>query len=154
MKIIKYENNDLQKYGEDLSYFCNACGELHYHGKYDITEEQLPEALKRAYNDLWTDCTGSLCYLVEYKGEYGIALINEFDDYYAENSNTTMDSLFEHMKVKAEEYSKMEEFQTTTILLANEMGFCECHEFVVIMPCDTEKELFDKIAKILEGIYQ
>ena len=154
MKVIEYGKDDLQKYREDLAYFCNACGELHYHGKYDITEEQLPEELKRAYNELWTDSGYSLCYLVEYKGQYGIALINEFDDCYAEDSNTTMDSLFEHMKVKAEEYSKMEEFQTTTILLANDIGCFDCHEFVVIMPCNTEKELFDKVSKILEGIYQ
>lgn len=28
------------------------------------------------------------------------------------------------------------------------------NEVVEVMPCNTEKELFDKVSKILEGIYQ
>jgi len=147
MEII--ETKDAWSYSKDLKYWCNACGELHHHGEYDITEDELPKELSRAYNGLWSDSTGSLCYLVEYKGEYGIALINEFDEEFAKNTDVSMNALYACMKTRAEEYSTMNEFKDTKILLFNGCGIQDCHEFVVLLPCDTPKETFDRIADIL-----
>lgn len=67
-------------YNNALKYWSNACGELHYHGERDITEDELPDALKDAYNRLWEEGTGSYVYLAEYNGEYGIAIINEYHE--------------------------------------------------------------------------
>ncbi len=153
--IIVYESEDIKQYGEDLKYWCNACGDLHHHGEYDIEEKDLPKELLRAYSVLWTEGNGSLCYLVEYKGEYKIALINEFDKDYAKDTCSTMAKLFDHMKSKAVDFSEMEEFKTAQIVITEEAGFLECHEFVVLLPCDTSKDLFDKIAAILyENMYK
>lgn len=154
MNIVEYTNENAKQYNEDLKYWCNGLGELHHHGEYDITEEELPEELRRAYDELWTCGSSSLCYLVEYMGEYYIALLNEFDDCYANDINSTMEALYQHMKSKAEEFAVMEEFKTAQILIAEEMGCNDCHEFFVLLPCDTEKELFDKVEKILsEKLY-
>lgn len=155
MNVIEYKNGTENQYHEDLRYWSNCCGELHHHGEYDITEKDLPEELLMAYNELWTDCSGSLCYLVEYKGEYRIALINEFDETYAKDIDSTMDALYQHMKIQAKEFSSMDAFANAQIIIAQEMGCFECHEFVVLLPCNTSKELFSKVANILhEKLYK
>lgn len=153
MEIIEY--NDTGKLLEDLKYWSNALGELHHHGEYGIKEHELPEELQRAYRTLWTAGIGSLCYLVEYKGKYGIALINEFDDMTAEYNSATMDDLFLKMKAKADSFKGMEELQNMTILLGEHSGFFGCHEFITIFPADMEKEAFDKVADLLEqNVYE
>lgn len=154
MGYIEYKKENIEQYIEDLKYWSNSCGELHYHGEYDLKEKDLPKELLRAYNELWSDGTGSLCYLVEYKGEYRIALINGFDEIYAEDINSTMDILYQHMKTKAEKFSAMGEFKNTQIIIAENAGCYEYYEFVVLLSCDTKKEIFDKIASILyEEVY-
>lgn len=138
-----------------LKYWSNACGELHHHGEYDIEESELPEELQKVYNTLWTEDSGSLCYLIEYKGNYGIALINEFDEEFAKNNAVTMDDLFIKMHIKANSFKEMEEYQNTVILLGKYSGCDECHEFITILPVDIEKELFYKVADILyKHVYQ
>lgn len=155
MKIVKYRKGSEKQYQEDFKYWSNCCGDLHHHGEYDIKENDLPEDLLRAYRELWGEEKGSLCYLVEYKGEHGIALINEFDETFANDINSTMDALFLHMEAKADELSVIPEFETAQFLLAEEMGCFGCHEFVVIMPCNTSKELFARVADILyDKMYQ
>ena len=149
MKYTEYRKEQERQYHDELKYWSNCCGDLHRHGGPSIKESELPEELLRAYNELWTEGAGSLCYLVEYKGVYGIALINEFDDTYASDINSSMDELYERMKAKADQFSEMEKFKTAQILIAEELGFLDCHEFVVILPCDTEKELFDSITNTL-----
>ncbi|MDE6625599.1 MAG: hypothetical protein K2K56_04430 [Lachnospiraceae bacterium] len=147
MKIIEYENT--KKLLDDLKYWCNSLGELHHHGEYDIKEDDLPEELKKAYNTLWTDGSGSLCYLVEYKGNYGIALINEFDMEFARDNAITMEEMLKKMKIKASLFGKLEAFQDTIILLGEYSGFDDCHEFITILPVDVEKERFNTVADLL-----
>lgn len=149
MEIITYTTDNIVQYFKDLMYWSNAMGELHYHGEYDISEEELPEELKAAYNNLWEDGTGSLCYLTEYKGQYKIALINEFDDDTAELLNTSKSDMIEHMMIKAEQFSSLKEFESTQIIIAEKSGFYECHEFVVLIPCNSTKETFKQIAETL-----
>lgn len=153
MEIIEYK--DTKKLLNDLKYWSNCVGELHYHGEYDIEESELPEELQKVYNTLWTEDSGSLCYLIEYKENYGIALINEFDEEFAKNNAVTMDDLFIKMHIKANSFKEMEEYQNTVILLGKYSGCDECHEFITILPVDIERELFYKVAGILyEHVYQ
>ena len=42
-----------------LNFWCSRCGDLHYHGEYDITEDDLPSPLRYAYNKLWSE--GPVC---------------------------------------------------------------------------------------------
>lgn len=76
--VYVYYEKDKEKFNKDMVFYCNGCGELHYDGQYDIEEEDLPEALRRAYRKLWSDSTGSYCYLCQFRGEDYIALCNEF----------------------------------------------------------------------------
>lgn len=161
MSIIEYDAKSIFQYIADLKYWSNCCGDLHYHGEYDIEqnekEEKLPPALLRAYNELWSEDTGSLCYLTEYKGKYKIALINEFDEEFADKQNISMPHLFEKLKERAEEFSLMKIFESAQFLISEGQGhlidenFCayDHHELVVLLPCDISKEEFDTIANFL-----
>lgn len=152
MKIIEY-NSQTELYN-DLKYWCNALGELHHHGEYDIEESELPTELKRAYEELWTDGNGSLCYLVEYKGNYSIALVNEFDDNYADDANSSMEELCLWVHNKAKEFSEMKDFEKAIFLIGENTGCDECHEFITILPWDVSKSEFDNVSNILyEKIY-
>jgi len=159
IKIIEYKHDNVQprreELSDDLKYWSNSCGELHHRGEYDIKEEDLPNELKRAYRELYADVNGSLCYLIEYKGEYGIALVNEFDECFADEINFTMKFIYSHMQSVAEELIKLDEYKESLILLGECTGFFECHEFITILPWNIDKSKFNKVADILcEGVYK
>ena len=65
LEIIHSDGDTAGERHEAVKYWSNACGELHYHGKYDITEAELPAPLYEGYMELWSDSYGSLCYLVD-----------------------------------------------------------------------------------------
>ena len=159
MKIIeyKYENArpERKELFDNLKYWSNSCGELHHHGEYDIDEADLPDELKSAYHKLWTDGISSLCYLTEYKGKYGIALVNEFHETYAADINSTMEALYSHMQSVANEFYKLIEFTESVILLGEYTGCGDCHEFITVLPWNIDKSIFDNVAKVLlESVYK
>lgn len=148
-KIIRYKEVPDSERINSVLYWCNACGELHYHGEHDITEDDLPDELRRAYNDLWGENYGSLCYLVETAEGYGIALVNEYGDKYAKDCGLTMDELFNLVVKDAETVSKNPLFQNAEILAIEYSGFDEGHELIAIFPCDTELAIFSSAADAL-----
>ena len=153
MEIIVYEERE--KMLEDLKYWSNSLGELHHRGEYDIEESGLPEELRRAYRTLWTADSGFLCYLAEYMGMYGIALINEFSGEYADSHFFTMDELFCKLKKKAEELWNVKSFQSVAAILGRCSGFDDCHEFIIFFPADTEQEMFNRAADFMyENVYR
>lgn len=149
--ICYYTKDKYTEFSRDLNYWSNALGELHYHGQYDITESELPEELRIAFNTLLTDKTASLCYLVDFWKTFGIALINEFDTDTREYLSSTDEELYAHMKQKAEKYHRMEEFKPAVIILGEHTGCLECHEFIVFLPWNVNPEAVSKIAAILEA---
>lgn len=139
----------------DLLYWSNGAGDLHYHGRFDIDEDQLPSELKYAYNELWREDYGTYCYLVENKNGYGIALTAEFDEFYAEDCDIDMETLFAHMKAAVYEIAKHPEFSKSEFYVSEFTGFEECHDFCVVFPAMTSKEEFQKAAKLFdELVYQ
>lgn len=75
-----FRGQDRDEYRNEIQYWSNSMGELHYHGELGISEEELPADLRRAYQEI--DCFekyGSRVYLVETENGYGIALANEYD---------------------------------------------------------------------------
>lgn len=151
MDIILYEKKDTDaKLYDDLKFWSNCEGTLHKCGGDFIRKSELPSELKKAYK-LWSNRTGAKCYLVEYKGEYKIALVNEFHRRYYYN----MPKMFENLKERAEEYSKDEKFDDVVILIGEESGYFSCHEFITLIPYDAKKLTFNSIAKrIRMTLYQ
>ena len=62
-----------------LNFWCSGCGDLHYHGEYDIMEDDLPSPLRYAYNELWSERPECLEYIVDYNGSYYLAIEGEYN---------------------------------------------------------------------------
>lgn len=138
-------------YSSAIKYWSNSMGELHHHGEYDITEEDLPDELRHVYQEI--DCFeqyGSRVYLTETEKGYGIALINEYDECFAKDCNLSMDNLFVSALVDAVAIRSCPEFKNASIYLAKELGFESSHELAVIFPASISKAAFDKAAKLLD----
>lgn len=63
--FYKYEST----LDNDLIFWSNATADLRHNG--EIGEDDLPDELLHALNELWTDGHLVSCYLVELKGRYG-----------------------------------------------------------------------------------
>lgn len=153
MKEYYEFNNADDLYGR-LKYWSNACGELHYHGKYDLDGvSELPAPLQRAYNEVLKCGNGCLEYLVEFDGEYYIALVSESDRGQEESTagNMPTDGIFEKVSRKALELYETELFKDTLLLLGKETGCDGCHEFFFLVPADTDEDVYDKIEETITG---
>lgn len=150
-----HEYTSREDLGKDLKYWCNGLGELHFHGQYDITKEELPKPLRHAYENLLTDACGSICYLVDYKDEYFIALVNEFEYFItlaneSEENGQGNEAVFHAMREKARLFRQLHEFRDAIILLGENTGI-SCHEFITLLPAGTDKETFSQVASILRN---
>ena len=143
-------------FADYISYWSNANGDLHYHGQRDITEDELPAPLKRAYQELFFENeTGSLRYLVETSKGFGISLIHEYDTYSAELFGLSMADLFEAAVKDAQVIAADPVFEKADITAAEGMGFGECHDLIVTFPADISKEEFFAAAEKLDQlVYQ
>ena len=154
LEIIHADGDDRGERYEVVKYWCNAIGELNYHGKYDLTEEELPDPLRRAYRELWSEgCYGSLCYLVDTHDGYGVALLNEYDSVTAEEAGTDMDGLFKLCAEDAMNIARSDKFDGAQIYALERSGFDDCHELIVVFPADTSVEKFDAAAEALRNQY-
>lgn len=127
-KVLTYgsDSDEGKRYGDDLHYWSNCCGDLHHWGQYDISESELPDELQELYTSLWAeDEFGLYCYLAEFKGQYGIALIAEYHEYECDGSRSNCG--YEYAEKVSEELSrKLPEIapnMDARILLAKQQGF-------------------------------
>ena len=81
--FYKYESD----FDNDLMFWSNATADLWHKG--EIGESDLPDELLHALNELWTDSHLVCCYLVEFKGRYGVALESIYDRDFAESLGVT-----------------------------------------------------------------
>ena len=136
-----------------LFYWSNAAGDLfdpHNKGKNgsvkDISESNLPEELKNAWNHLWSEDTGSYCYLIEHDGKFGIMLVNE----YAEEDKMSHDDI----RGRGEEVLKMaEDIGLKLEVYAGLEDGCGAYgmtdELITVFPCDTDPKKFNAVAEFL-----
>lgn len=141
---------------DSIKYWSNALGELHRHGQYDISETDLPDGLRHAYDDLFFKLeTGSFTYLVETEKGYGIALINEYDECYADDCGLSMENLFQSAIQDTAVIAADPIFAKTEIFLGEFMGFDNSHAQVVVVPADLSLEELEDIAAQLDSlVYQ
>ena len=98
--FYKYEST----LDNDLIFWSNATADLWHKG--EIGESDLPDELLHALNELWTDSHLVCCYLVEFKGRYGIALESIYDRDFAESLGVTYSELLKRVEKKANYISK------------------------------------------------
>ena len=152
INTYRQNENDVTEYRNAIKYWSNSIGELHYHGKYDISEAELPNELHRVYCDF--DIFGkysSRCYLVETEKGYGIALVNEYDECFADDCHISMTELFDSLLEDTKDISLLSCFSKAEIYIGEHMGFDESHELAVIFPADISREEFEQAAKTLDN---
>ena len=131
---------------DNLKYWSNSCGDLHYHGEYDLKEvSELPVELQRAYTELWEEGAGCYEYLVEYNGKYYVALVNEFDASYAEDLNLSMDKLYDVAKANALKLYHTDIFKNTFLVIGKCTGFDKCHEVIFLVPAMESTSVYNVI---------
>lgn len=146
MKEYK-EFKDQDEMYKVITFWSNCCGDLHHNGEYDVSEEQLPEELQRAYRELWEEGNGCLEYLLEYGGRYYVALSAEFDGDYADMLGLSMDELYAVGKCNALKLYCTDLFKDTLLLMAKKPLDGDCHEFIFLVPAMESKEVYDEIEK-------
>lgn len=146
MKEYK-EFKDRDEMYKVITFWSNCCGDLHHNGEYDVSEEQLPEELQRAYRELWEEGNGCLEYLLEYGGRYYVALSAEFDGDYADMLGLSMGELYTVGKCNALKLYCTDLFKDTLLLMAKKPLDGDCHEFIFLVPAMESKEVYDEIEK-------
>lgn len=165
-KILKYGSDidEGKRYGEDLHYWSNGCGELHHWGEYGIEENELPAELQEMYHSLWVeDEFGLYCYLAEFKGQYGIALIAEYHEYECDGNRSNCG--YEYAEKVSEELARklpgIAQNMDPKILLAKQQGFPGAYaateedpatELVLFMPYGVTHEDFTNAGKLFGGM--
>ena len=146
---------DLNKTFDQYKYWSNACGYLHHHGEYDIEYGDLPDQLKRVYDEIFCEGEFSLnCYLTEYKGEYGVSLEAEYDREYASDLGITYEELVSAALAKASalaeafpQYKVM--FGRDTEVWSN--GDC-MSQLVLFLPADITEEDYKMVGTAADAI--
>ena len=153
INLFHQNENDIVEYRNAIKYWSNSLGELHHHGDYEISEYELPVELRRVYTDLDIfERYSSRCYLVETAGGYGIALINEYDEDFANDCNISMAELFNTVIKDVNDISLLSCFNKAEIYIGENMGVDESHELAVVFPANISQTEYDTAAKMLDNI--
>ena len=123
-----------------LKFWCSGCGDLHYHGECSITEDDLPAPLKYAYNELWSEGSGCLEYLVDYNGNYYLAIEGEYDQY---------DENFRDVYTKAVVgiVELLDQNNHCKVIINANPDSVWSKEIYFLVPVAIEKKEFDKLEK-------
>ena len=145
--LYSYEND----FGDDLVFWSNATGDLH-HGD-QIDESDLPNELQRAFDELWSDGYSTCCYLVAFKGHYGVMLEAVYDSGYAHSICIAYSELLNRVERKCQYVSKEYPqydvaFGKDTLSWSN--GEADS-QLLVFVPWDISKETFSSLADWLEA---
>ena len=140
-----YEYHSIGKLLHELKFWSSGCGELHRHGKCDISEDELPDPLREAYHSLWNENSGFREYLVEYKGMYYVAIEAGYD---SQDYNSA--ELFEESCLNAKEYLLSYEKKGCRLIIGHGTGPDEAdNELYFLVPALISKEEFECIEDIL-----
>ena len=145
--FYKYEST----LDNDLIFWSNATADLRHNG--EIGEDDLPDELLHALNELWTDGHLVSCYLVELKGRYGIALESIYDRDFAESLGITYGELVKRVEKKAN-YISREYPEFDTIFGKDTQSWSDGSvnsQLLVFVPWDESKETFESVAKWLDS---
>lgn len=145
-----------------FKYWSNAAGDLFNPdvvSLHTIKESELPAPLRWAYRNLWEEDAGGCCtYLVEMKNDnYGIALIGEYGEDFAEACHMTIDELFVSLKKDMEALAATEALWCAKLYAIEHGGVLSndynCHELAVVLPANMPKRDFvaatDAVEKLM-----
>jgi len=159
---MEIKSNAVYLENPQITYYCNGCGETFYwreakdgdvwvhEGKAavdvylddhdELHDPNIPEELCGLYNRLWTDDSGSLCYIATVNGNPRILLVNEFN-----SKNMGADGVLRFVTGKAKEFTGIDLFDDTEIAVADAYHT----ELIVAMKPEITDDTFRAIAEYL-----
>ena len=136
-----------------IAYWCNALGETHCRGRFDIQPNELPEPLKNLFWKAWDPQYGYPCYLVDTEDGFGIALIALYDDEMAEEYGLSMDAMFQAAAKDMEDITANPILENAHVYLMENSDPCG-HELAIVMPAETTRLQMQQVAALMEiGLY-
>lgn len=129
-----------EKLYSKLKFWCNGRGYLHYHGEYPITKDDLPYSLEYAYEELWSEDFGFCEYLVDYKGNYYLAIEGEYD---SDDENF----LEAYTKVVVGIVELLSQNNDCKVIINANPDSLWSKEIYFLVPAEMEKKEFDKLEK-------
>ena len=136
---------------EKLHYWSNAAGDLfNPHDKSEdswISASKLPAELSHAWNTLYSEDTGSYCYLVELNGEFGIMLSSE----YAKEDGLSHEDVIRRGEEVAKLFDDLGINGQICAGISDEAYLSDdfTDELLVFMPADISVENFNKTADFI-----
>lgn len=152
--IREAEDPDGSLRGNVLKYWCNATGDLHRQGDFNITEEDLPAPLRRAFRELWKENAGGAnCYLAETEQDgLGIALIGEYDHESADELQLSMPEYLDIVIQDAEILASRETLWSAHIYVLENAGeFPEAHLMIIFLPAAIPERDFDAACETVQS---
>ena len=141
-----------------LKYWCNSTGDLHRQGDFNITEEDLPAPLRRAFRELWKENAGGAnCYLVETEADgYGISLIGEYDRDFADDLQINLSEYLEIVIQDAQIIASRESMWCAHIyVLENAECFPEAHLLAIVLPASIPvRDFKEACATVQTDLYE
>lgn len=131
---------------EKIKYWSNSMGELHRYGEEDIDEKELPEILRKAYNEV-LPLGAHKTYLVETENGYGISCEVDVSANYGKSSGMKSEDVFNAMVVAVLKLARAPELNGCKIYLFEEVN-CD-HEAIFVFPADIDSESVKAAANIL-----
>lgn len=145
-----YEFTDGYELDKHFKRWSNSCGKLHTpEGRELNSRDELPEPLKKAYEELWDEGNGCLEYLAEYDGKYYAVLAKEFDLDFAEDHCLHINELYRIVKENAKELHRQSLFKNTILITGDMTGADGCHEILFLIPPCEQKKTYDEIAQAI-----
>ncbi|MBQ7345960.1 MAG: hypothetical protein IJW45_07865 [Oscillospiraceae bacterium] len=141
---------DKQRWGL-IKYWSNCLGELHYHGKYDITEAELPGELKAAYNSAYGK-SKLRSYLVETADGYGISCEMAFDSDYAKRFCVANSKVFESIVSQVLVGARNEALNGCAIYIFEETDIADEHEILFVFPADIDPSSLEKADVFMQQV--
>jgi hypothetical protein len=136
-----------------IAYWCNALGETHCRGRFDIKPGELPAPLRDLFWKVWDTQYGFPCYLVDTEDGFGIALVALYDDEMAEKYGLSMDAMFQAAVKDMEDLAASTVLENAHAFLMENSDPCG-HELAIIMPADTARLQMQQVAARMEiGLY-
>jgi hypothetical protein len=123
-----------------LKFWCSGCGDLHYHGECHITEDDLPAPLKYAYNNLWSEGSGFLEYLVDYNENYYLAIEGKYD---SDDENF----LEAYTKAVVGIVELLSQNNDCKVIINANPDSLWSKEIYFLVPAEMERKEFDKLEK-------
>lgn len=129
-----------------VKYWSNSDGELHRYGKEDITEDQLPFMLKKAYNGAYLQVPGLYSYLVETSAGYGISYEMHLDEGYVRSFGLSMKEAFNAITNLLTVYRHKAGLRGCDIFLFEDTEW-DGHEIVFVVPADVSKKRLKMVSE-------